>query len=78
MDPSDTLNFSLLAPTGASIDPVTGQFTWTPTETQGPGVYPVTVYVNDDGTPNTDGDKEKFYITVNEVFEFLYLPFALK
>ena len=75
MDSSDTLNFSLLAPTGASIDPVTGQFTWTPTETQGPGVYPVTVYVNDDGTPNTDGDKEMFYITVNEV---LFLPFALK
>jgi hypothetical protein len=75
MDPSDTLNFSLLATTGASIAPDTCQFTWTPTETQGPGVYPVTGYVNDDGTPNTDGDKEMFYITVNEV---LFLPFALK
>jgi hypothetical protein len=75
MDPSDTLNFSLIGPTGASIDPVTGQFTWTPTASQGPGIYPATVYVNDDGTPNTDGDKEMFYITVNDV---LFLPIALK
>ncbi len=74
---SDTLTFSLnpIAPAGASIDPVTGQFTWTPSATQGPGVYPVTVQVRDDGTPDTLGDKETINITVNEG---LFLPISLK
>ncbi len=50
--PGDTLTFSLSgAPAGASIDPVTGVFTWTPTEAQGPGVYTFDVVVTDDGTP---------------------------
>ena len=31
------------APDGARIDPVSGVFSWTPDESQGPGVYPVTV-----------------------------------
>ena len=75
MDSSDSLTFSLVGPTGTSINPITGQFTWTPTEAQGPGIYPVTIYVKDDGTPNLDGDKEMFYITVNEV---LYLPITTK
>jgi hypothetical protein len=34
-------------PTGASIDPVTGAFTWTPTASQGPGVYTFDVTVSD-------------------------------
>src|SRR5204862_900819 len=33
------------APTGASLDPTTGVFTWTPSEAQGPGTYPITVRV---------------------------------
>ena len=51
--PANTLTFSLDAgaPAGASIDPATGLFTWTPSEAQGPGVYPVTVRVTDNGTP---------------------------
>ena len=51
--PANTLTFSLDAgaPAGASIDPATGVFTWTPTEAQGPGVYPVTVRVTDNGRP---------------------------
>jgi VCBS repeat-containing protein len=67
-DLSDTLTFSLDvgAPAGAAIDPVSGAFTWTPTEAQGPGVYPVTVRVTDDGTPALD-DFETIQITVNEV-----------
>jgi len=56
------------APTGASINPTTGQFTWTPTEAQGPGVYTVTVTVTDNGSPNLS-DGETFTITVNEVNE---------
>jgi hypothetical protein len=39
------------APSGASIDPQTGVFTWTPSESEGPGTYPVTVRVTDNGTP---------------------------
>ena len=41
-------------------------FTWTPTEAQGPGVYPVTVRVTDNGTP-TLSDFETIPITVDEV-----------
>src|SRR5262249_9916968 len=36
--PAQTLTFSLVGePSGASIDGSTGVFTWTPTESQGPG-----------------------------------------
>jgi VCBS repeat-containing protein len=67
-DAFNTLTFSLDAgaPSGASINPSTGAFTWTPTEAQGPGVYPVTVRVTDNGTPNLS-DFELIQITVNEV-----------
>ena len=39
--PAATLTFSvdLGAPEGASIDPATGLFSWTPTEDEGPGVF---------------------------------------
>lgn len=62
------LTFSLDAgaPTGATIDPSTGAFTWTPSEAQGPGVYPVTVIVTDDGSPPLS-DSKTFTVTVNEV-----------
>ena len=66
--PADTLTFSLDAgaPAGASVDPATGLFTWTPTEAQGPGSYPITVRVTDDGAPVLD-DFEIITISVNEV-----------
>jgi hypothetical protein len=67
-DVGDTLAFSLDAASvtaGMSIDPVSGVFEWTPTEAQGPGVFPVTVTVTDDGTPVLD-DAETVDITVNE------------
>ena len=69
-DVGGSLTFSLApgAPAGASIDPVTGAFTWTPTEAQGPGTYPVTVLVSDSATP-TLGDQKTFTVTVNEVNE---------
>src|SRR5262249_42054371 len=52
--PANTLTFSLDpgAPAGASIDPTSGIFSWTPSEGQGPGDYPVTVRVTDNGSPN--------------------------
>ena len=67
-DIGQTLTFSLGAgaPPGASIDPLTGVFTWTPTEAQGPNTYLVTVIVADSGSPPAS-DSETIVITVNEV-----------
>ncbi len=66
--PGDNLCFSLDAgaPLGASIDPITGQFSWTPSEGTLPGNHTVTVRVTDDGTPTLD-DFETINITVDEV-----------
>jgi hypothetical protein len=50
------------APAGAAIT-VGGSFTWTPTEAQGPGTYPVTVIVFD----GTSTDSETITVTVREV-----------
>lgn len=50
--PAQTLNYSLVSPpSGAGIHPTTGQFSWTPGEAVGPSTNPVTVIVNDGGTP---------------------------
>ena len=43
-----------------------GQFTWTPHEADGPGVFEVTVCVTDSGSPSLSAT-ETFTITVNEV-----------
>jgi hypothetical protein len=53
-DPTNTLAFSLApgAPSGAVIDPLTGAFAWTPSESQGPQTFIVNIRVTDDGTPN--------------------------
>ena len=66
--PADNLSFSLDsgAPAGATINPTTGEFNWTPGEAEGPAVYSVTVRVTDDGTPSLD-DFETINITVGEV-----------
>lgn len=63
--PANPLTYSLDAgfPVGAAIDPKTGVFTWTPTEAQGPGVYPLTVRVSDGAL----SDAKSFTLTVNEV-----------
>ena len=65
--PANALAFSLDAgaPAGASIT-AGGVFNWTPTEAQGPGTYPITVRVTDDGTPSMS-DFETIQVTVNEV-----------
>ena len=65
--PTQALSFSLDlgAPSGAMITP-TGAFSWVPTEDQGPGNYPVTVFVTDDGVPPLS-DFKTITITVNEV-----------
>ncbi len=66
--PAGTVTFSLDAgaPTGATINASTGAFSWTPTEAQGPGTYPVTIRATDNGTPSLS-DFEAIAITVNEV-----------
>ncbi|HVY70283.1 MAG TPA: lamin tail domain-containing protein, partial [Verrucomicrobiae bacterium] len=52
-DPGQTVRFSLDpgAPAGATLDAITGAFRWTTTESDGPGVYPITVRVTDNGSP---------------------------
>ena len=52
--PANALTFTLEAgaPPGAGINPISGLFTWTPTEDQGPGTNQLTVIVTDDGLPS--------------------------
>ncbi|MGI8469145.1 MAG: tandem-95 repeat protein [Pyrinomonadaceae bacterium] len=65
--PANTLKYAMInAPAGASLDPTTGNFIWTPTEAQGPGIYKITFRVTDDGTPALS-DQQTITITVNEV-----------
>ncbi|HET9252784.1 MAG TPA: putative Ig domain-containing protein [Candidatus Eisenbacteria bacterium] len=67
-DVGQTLTFSLStnAPAGATLDPSTGLFNWTPSEEQSPGVVPITIRVFDTGQPAC-ADSETFNVTVNEV-----------
>ena len=62
---NETLSFSLgnNFPTGASIDPKSGAFSWTPTESQGPGLYTFDIVVK----AGKAEDRETLTITVNEV-----------
>ena len=69
VDAGQTLSYSLDAAAlalGMTINAATGQFSWTPSEAQGPGVYNVTLTVADSGTPQLT-DSETIQITVNEV-----------
>ena len=63
-----TVSFSLDtgAPTNASIDVVSGAFSWTPAEGQGPGVYTIRVIGTSSGSP-VARTTNSFTITVNEV-----------
>ena len=62
--PSDTLTYGLEdPPAGASMDPATGAFTWTPTEDQN-GIHTITVTVSDG---NGGTDSQDVQVTVNEV-----------
>ncbi|MCP4964182.1 MAG: DUF5011 domain-containing protein, partial [bacterium] len=66
-DPTDTLTYSLVgAPAGASIDPGSGIFTWTPSEVQGPGAFTFDVVVTDAGTPGLT-DQQTLTATISEV-----------
>jgi len=62
------LTYSLApsAPAGATIDPVTGVFRWTPTEAQGPGTARIVVGVTDNGSPPLSATSS-FDVVVREV-----------
>ncbi len=63
----DDVVFALAgAPSGATIDPSTGAFAWTPGEVHGTGSYPVTVIATDNGTP-PESSSVVATITVTEV-----------
>jgi len=65
--PAQALIFSVLdLPPGATFDSSMGRFSWTPSETQGPGTYTLTIRVTDDGSPPLS-DSETITITVREV-----------
>jgi len=51
--PFNAISYALVpgAPAGAGIDPVSGQFAWTPTPGQIPGAYTLAVTATDNGTP---------------------------
>ncbi len=49
----------------ATLDPTTGEFTWSPTEEQGPGEYDFTVRVRDSAVPPVSADVT-FHVSVLE------------
>ena len=68
--PPQSLTFTLAAgaPIGAFIDPVTGVFSWTPLDVQGPGIYPITIQVADSGIPSLTASRTiNVTVTVTEV-----------
>jgi hypothetical protein len=71
--PANVLSYALLAPPAhASID-TNGVITFSPDETQGPGVYALTTVVTDDGAPNLSATNT-ITVTVNEVNSAPVLP----
>jgi len=64
--PAQALTYSLVSgPAGLTVSS-SGAVSWTPTEAQGPGVFPVSVRVSDNGVPSLS-DTESFEVTVHEV-----------
>lgn len=51
--PANTLTFGLVSgPAGLTLTPGSGAMNWSPSEAQGPGSYPVSVRVFDNGSPS--------------------------
>lgn len=67
-EPTNSLTFHLLnpAPSGMSINTTNGVIQWTPSEAQGPGIYPVTAYVMENNNIALIAARA-FTVTVNEV-----------
>ncbi|RME96450.1 MAG: hypothetical protein D6766_00670, partial [Verrucomicrobia bacterium] len=65
--PDDRLTFHLLsAPSGLTLDPAGGRLRWATGESHGPGAYPVTWAVSDQGVPPLSATNT-FTLTVREV-----------
>ncbi|MDA1273734.1 MAG: immunoglobulin domain-containing protein [Verrucomicrobia bacterium] len=65
--PAQRLTYSVgNAPTGVSIDPVSGVVSWTPTESQGGATYSIAVILTDDGPGNLSAS-QSFQVVVIEV-----------
>jgi subtilisin family serine protease len=54
------------APSGATINEWTGAFSWTPTQSQAPGSYAITVRVTDNGSPPASA-ATSFTVIVTEI-----------
>lgn len=64
--PAQPLTYTLAGgPAGASLNG-SGQFSWTPSEAQGPGVYAMAAIVSDNGSPSLSVT-QAFTVTVAEV-----------
>ncbi len=72
-DRSVTYSLAPGAPAGAAVNPVTGLFTWTPTESDGPGTYGVSLVATDD-SPGALRATNSFSVTVAEVNSAPALP----
>ena len=63
--PAQSLTYALKGnPPGMTLDSGTGELRWTPSESQGPGTYAVTVSVTDSGGATAE---RSFTVTVTEV-----------
>ncbi len=69
-DAGQTLRFSLNAnaPGNARLGETSGVFRWTPTRSQSPGLYPLTITVTDDGVPPASTSRT-FTVAVSEYTE---------
>jgi hypothetical protein len=63
--PANAITYSLIGqvPAGATLDPLSGAFSWTPTEAQGPGRYAFLLRASD----GIAFDEEAFTVEVKEV-----------
>jgi hypothetical protein len=73
--PAQTLTYSLtgVVPSGATINPSTGAFSWTPTAAQGGHIYTLTVRVTDDGSPSKFAEQQ-FTVGVAYTWSSLLSP----
>lgn len=60
-----TFSFATTPPTGATLNPTNGLFTWTPTEAQGPSTNTISIRVSDNGSPSLSAT-QTFFVTVLE------------
>jgi hypothetical protein len=71
--PANSLNYALVSPPSGAQISTNGLITWTPDETQGPGIYLLTTVVTDDGVPAMSATNS-FMVTVNDVNSAPILP----